>query len=173
MRERERGYEIRCRQRLPVAELLRIPSLRTMEAHKAPNLSSISIHCTRYLRTEPSKPLPTHPESEIVGRLLDRGGDEINPLALEKLQHCAGRATTGKPPLLNQTAALDILENRGLIMHSFSIRPQLQLKILENYKIWHFPFLPPSRPFLDSKAARVACSKTSRTPSFVFAEHSR
>ena len=43
------------------------------------------------------------------------------------------------------------------------------------YSIWHFLLLPPLEPpfsFL-SMAARVACSNTSRTPSFVFAEHSR
>lgn len=38
------------------------------------------------------------------------------------------------------------------------------------YKIKHF-FLDFS--FRVSRAARVACSNTSRTPSFVFAEHSR
>ena len=42
------------------------------------------------------------------------------------------------------------------------------------YKIIHLLFLlSPCRPFLESSAARVACSKTSRTPSLVLAEHSR
>lgn len=39
------------------------------------------------------------------------------------------------------------------------------------YKMRHFFFLPAS--FRVVRAARVACSNTSRTPSFVFAEHSR
>ena len=37
----------------------------------------------------------------------------------------------------------------------------------------HLRFLWSLRPVLDSRAARVACSKTSRTPSLVLAEHSR
>ena len=39
------------------------------------------------------------------------------------------------------------------------------------YRIKHFFFLLP--PFRVSRAARVACSNTSLTPSFVLAEHSR
>ena len=50
-------------------------------------------------------------------------------------------------------------------------RLHLLVAFLLFYKIRHF-FLPlPS--FLVSSAARVACSKTSRTPSLVRAEHSR
>jgi len=43
------------------------------------------------------------------------------------------------------------------------------------YKITHFFLLEPLLPwpFFDRRAARVACSKTSRTPSPDFAEHSR
>ena len=46
---------------------------------------------------------------------------------------------------------------------------------LHPHKILQGPFLPLFPPFLvfDRSAARVACSKTSRTPSFVLAEHSR
>lgn len=43
-------------------------------------------------------------------------------------------------------------------------------KQCRSYKIRHFFFL---FSFRVVKAARVACSNTSRTPSFVFAEHSR
>ena len=43
------------------------------------------------------------------------------------------------------------------------------------YKMRHFLLLPSGLPpcFLLSSAARVACSKTSRTPSLALAEHSR
>jgi len=41
--------------------------------------------------------------------------------------------------------------------------------VLEIYMTMHFLFFPVRR----RRAARVACSKTSRTPSFILAEHSR
>lgn len=50
--------------------------------------------------------------------------------------------------------------------------PDGSLRANSSYKIEHGRFLPSPR-FFDNNAARVACSKTSRTPSFVLAEHSR
>lgn len=48
-------------------------------------------------------------------------------------------------------------------------------KQMTSYRIRHLDFFPSPwcLPFFDSNAERVACSKTSLTPSFVFAEHSR
>lgn len=55
----------------------------------------------------------------------------------------------------------------------FSQNPVLPVGLAElNYSNIQRLFLSPL-PFLDKSAARVACSNTSRTPSLVFAEHSR
>lgn len=65
-----------------------------------------------------------------------------------------------KPPLNTPTA---------LVGHGAPVATKVK-HATTIYRIMHFFFFAFSRL---SSAARVACSNTSRTPSFVFAEHSR